>query len=189
MSDIILASGSPRRAEILTNLGYEFIVILPTCDESGVDHLPPDQQVLSLAERKAGCVAQLHPDKIVIGSDTLVYGEGQVLGKPRDKADAIRMLALLSGKTHQVYTGLCVCYQGKKISLTSCAEVDFHPMTQEEIDWYVQSGEPMDKAGAYAIQGLGSRFIRGIRGDFFTIMGLPAHLVYKTVEEIKKMAR
>lgn len=185
MTEIILASGSPRRAEILKNLGYDFTIILPTCDEDGVSHLPPAEQVEHLAERKARSVLAQYPESIVIGSDTLVYCDNQVLGKPQGFEDAVRMLGMLSGRTHKVYTGLCVCRKNEIITLADSAEVTFFPMTQNEIEWYAASGEPMDKAGAYAVQGLGSRFIQSIRGDFYTVMGLPAGPVYRAIEKLR----
>lgn len=186
MTQLILASGSPRRAEILKNLGYDFSVVLPTCDEDGVGHLPPAEQVTHLAERKARSVLTLHPDALVVGSDTLVYCDNQVLGKPEGFEDAVRMLGMLSGRTHTVYTGLCVCCGSETVLLAESAEVTFFPMTPSEIEWYAASGEPMDKAGAYAVQGLGSRFIQSIRGDFYTVMGLPAGLVYRAIEKLSK---
>ncbi len=178
---LILASGSPRRAEILTMLGYNFEIIPADCDESTGD-LTADKAVAILAERKAQSVAESHPDCTVLGSDTLVTVDGAVLGKPTDAEDAARMLRLLSGRTHTVYTGVSVI-TGDLVT-TECvgAKVTFRELSDGEIADYIATGEPMDKAGAYGIQGRGAMLIEGIEGDFFCVMGLPAaktHLMLK----------
>ena len=178
---LILASASPRRAEILSMLGYQFEFIPAQCDEN-TDGLTAKEAVGELARRKAQAVANLYPDLAVLGSDTLVTLEGKVLGKPKTEADAIEMLTTLSGKTHSVFTGISVVKGSECITEVVEAKVTFRTLTKEEIADYVATGEPMDKAGAYGIQGKGAILIDYIEGDFFNVMGLPAarvHLLLK----------
>ncbi len=170
---MILASQSPRRAEILSMLGYEFEVLAADCDEH-TGSIPAIEAVRVLAERKAQAVARLKPDQTVIGSDTLVTLDGSLIGKPKDALDAKRMLRLLSGRTHTVYTGVAIVSQGKTESFVSGAEVEFYPLSDDDIDRYVATAEPLDKAGAYGIQGRGAVLVKGIKGDYLTIVGLPA---------------
>jgi len=139
--------------------------------------------VRRLSEAKA-FAAPLGPGEVVLGADTIVVIDGQVLEKPRDAADAARMLALLSGREHEVITGICLRTQARKIVDVATTRVRFVPLTDEERDAYVASGEPMDKAGAYAIQGLASKFIDRIEGDYFNVVGLPVALVYRLLQEI-----
>ncbi len=176
---LILASGSPRRAEILEMLGYEFTVEVADCDES-VDDVSAADAVAILSRRKAQAVADLHTDDIesgavILGSDTLVTLDGAILGKPTNEADAVRMLRMLSGRTHTVYTGVTVI---GTVALTqvSAARVKFAELSDSDIERYVATGEPNDKAGAYGIQGRGAVLIDGIDGDFFTVMGLPSRM-------------
>jgi len=169
----ILASASPRRREICAIAGIP-VEIVPASAESPLDRtLPLEEAVRLVAKDKAEEVATRFPDRIVIGADTVVAIGSRILGKPRDKADADAMLRLLSGHTHTVCTGVWVCFPGNGAGFTDTAEVDFYPLTEQEIATYIDSGEPMDKAGAYGIQRLGMRFIRGIRGDFYSVVGLP----------------
>ena len=185
---IVLASQSPRRAEILTSLGLQFTVSPSDFDEESLspEDFLPEQLVTTLAREKAKTVATQYPDCAVIGADTVVVLQnGQVLGKPRDVDDANRMLGLLSGNTHQVYTGIAVvCPEHNQIqpeqsqiqSDALMSQVTMRPLTPEEIEAYVQTREPMDKAGAYAIQGLGSVFIQRVEGCFFNVMGFSPYL-------------
>ena len=170
---VILASQSPRRKELLGLLLEDFQVEVSQADESVDWSMGARKAVEELALRKARAVACRHPGDTVIGSDTVVVLDGQVLGKPADEADAARMLRALSGRRHQVCTGVGVISPAGERSLVSVTQVEFYPLTDEEIRWYVSTGEPMDKAGAYGIQGKGCRFIRGIEGDYFTVVGLP----------------
>ena len=174
---LILASASPRRAEILSMLGYEFEIIPASCDEN-THGLTAKEAVGELARRKAQAVADLYPDRTVLGSDTLVTLEGKVLGKPKSEEDAANMLRTLSGKTHSVFTGISAVSGNKSVTETVEAKVTFRTLTEKEIADYIATGEPMDKAGAYGIQGKGAILVDSIEGDFFNVMGLPAARVY-----------
>ena len=178
---IVLASKSPRRRELLSRLGekmgFEFEIIVSEVDESVEDGIYPEEAVRILAERKGRAVAEsVGSDSLVISSDTLVELDGEALGKPIDKADATRMLTALSGRGHFVRTGVAVHYKGKVVSGVASTEVVFSPLTSEDIEAYVDSGEPMDKAGAYGIQGGAGKFVREYRGDFDTVVGLSLRL-------------
>jgi len=181
---IILASASPRRKELLNLIGPDFEVDVSTefNEHTGADFLDPKSLVAKNAEGKAKEVAKRHKDGLILGVDTVVaLQNGQILGKPTDVDDAFRMLKLLQGKTHTVWTAIHFidAIAGKELSSQDCTEVTFLEMTDEEIKSYIQTGEPMDKAGAYAIQGLGSKFIKGINGDFFNVMGLSVRKTYE----------
>lgn len=182
MKPLILASSSPRRREILTKLGWEFAVI-PAQNEESIDPaLPLEQAVRLVAQKKAEEIAARYPDHIVIGADTVVAVDGQVLGKPADGRQACAMLRQLAGRTHEVLTGVYVCHPdwpGGGRGFTDCAQVTFYPADDEEIAAYVATGEPMDKAGAYGVQEKGLRFVKGIHGDFYTVMGLPGARLYR----------
>lgn len=172
--DMILASGSPRRKELLTQMGLSYRVMVSDADETVDPSLSPNRQVTLISRRKAEAVAaETGPDPLIIAADTIVALEDQVMGKPHSEGEAIRMLTHLQGKTHQVYTGLTLLQGGREETHVECTAVTFRPMTEAEIEAYVASGEPMDKAGAYGIQGLGGMFIKGIQGDYFNVMGLP----------------
>lgn len=174
MERLILASASPRRREICEKLGLDFDVIPALGEEPPDPALPLSAAVTAVARAKAGEVAALHPGRLVLGADTVVAApSGAILGKPRDPEDARRMLALLSGKRHRVVTGVWLCGPGIADGFADEAMVEFMPLDPAEIRAYVDTGEPLDKAGAYAIQGRGMRFVRGIAGDFYTVMGLP----------------
>lgn len=186
---IILASKSPRRKEILTMLGVRFDVVSTDADESSTI-TDPALLVRELALRKGRAVRELlvreghfDEDTLIIASDTVVAAEGTILGKPTDNADAARMLRMLSGKTHHVISGIALLQGTREIADFDRTAVRFAPMTDKEILWYVQSGEPRDKAGAYAVQGLASLFIEGITGDYFNVVGLPVHKLDGLVRE------
>lgn len=170
---LILASQSPRRAELLERLGLSFVVRPADIDESYFAHETPEAHAERLAREKAEVVAAAEPHAVVIGSDTIVVVDGDVLGKPRDPRDAVRMLTRLSGREHQVYTGIAVAAGGSVESALERVSVRFRPLRDEEVKEYVATGEPMDKAGAYGIQGFGSSIVESITGDYFAVMGLP----------------
>ena len=169
--ELILASQSPRRKELLTLLGHPFRVQVASVEET-MEDLPIAQAVARLSHRKAAAIGA-DADQIVIGADTIVVLDGNVLGKPRDAEDAIRMLRSLSGRTHQVMTGVCVMSREQVLTHTEITQVTFRPLTEQEIVAYVATKEPMDKAGAYGIQGGAARFVEGIQGDYYNVMGLP----------------
>lgn len=171
---IVLASQSPRRQDLLGQMGLEFTTRSPQIDEDAFQGRDARDLVQTLSREKARWVAaQLPGDPIVIGADTVVVRDGTILGKPKDPADARAMLASLSGRTHQVYTGVTVCQGDKVVTQAEETQVTFRPLTQQEIACYVATGEPMDKAGAYGIQGLGGLLVAGIQGDYHNVVGLP----------------
>ena len=173
--DIILASQSPRRKELLGQMGLRgFKVASPQVDETVEEHLPPAQVVEQLSRRKALAVAgQADGDELIIAADTVVALEGAVLGKPADQREAFAMLTALSGNRHYVYTGLTVIQGERVVTQHECTTVTFRDLEPEEISNYIDTGEPMDKAGAYGIQGLGAMLVSGIEGDYFNVVGLP----------------
>jgi septum formation protein len=175
---LVLASGSPRRKELLAGLGLCFEVITSDVDESIAPGTDPAEAVQELAYRKALSVANTLSGGLVLGADTVVALDGQILGKPADAQEAKRMLAMLSGRTHNVYTGIALIEAGTNRAVRDVKEtqVVMKELTPEEIDAYVATGEPLDKAGAYGIQGLASTFITDIHGDYFAVVGLPLHL-------------
>ena len=184
---LILASGSPRRRELMEMLCPENLEIVPAVGEEAADPaLPPDELVKALSRAKAAevqsrCAA---PDDAVIGADTVVALDGAVLGKPRDKADARRMLRALSGRTHTVYTGVTVLRGAQSLSHAERTEVRFRALSDEEIERYIATGEPMDKAGAYGAQGYASLFVEHLDGDFFNVMGLPLCALGKLLKQL-----
>lgn len=188
MKRIILASQSPRRRELLTQIGLKFEVI-PSTVEEVITSTNSVEVVQELAQQKARDVANVAAKEtpkeslLVIGADTIVVYEGKILGKPGDKEDAVRMLTMLQGKEHSVYTGVALLTGEQEIIFAEETRVQMCPMTPEEIAWYVNTGEPMDKAGAYGIQGLCARFIRQIQGDYNNVVGLPVGRIY---QELKK---
>ncbi|HOA15189.1 MAG TPA: Maf family protein [Bacillota bacterium] len=185
MAGLILASASPRRVELLEALKIEFEVVPSNADETVEDGLSPGTLVEALARAKASAVSASRPKDLVLGADTVVAIGGQVLGKPKDCDDAARMLRMLQGRSHEVYTGICVKREADGFERVAheVTEVRFLPMSEEEIASYVGTGEPLDKAGAYAIQGFGTLFISGITGDYFNVVGLPLRLVAEMLEE------
>lgn len=180
---LILASGSPRRAEILRSAGFSFAVHPMDVDESVPEGTLPRHAAGELARRKARAAAARWPEAVILASDTLVAPGALILGKPADEADAERMLRLLSGRSHTVYTGVCVCGDGREVCEVLPTEVEFLELSTEQIRRYIATGEPMDKAGAYAIQGRGGMFIRRICGDYYAVMGLPLSRTAQILEE------
>lgn len=177
--NIILASTSPRRKELLGNLGLEFQIINPDVLENSNLALP-QEYVMDHASIKANAINL--SDSLVIAADTIVWCEGKILEKPRDSEDAKQILQSLSGRVHQVYTGVCCRYQNKEICFFEMTEVEFYPLSLEFIKKYIATGEPMDKAGAYGIQGLGQIMVRKIKGNYANVMGLPTS---KLAKELK----
>ncbi|WP_251448642.1 Maf family protein [Vermiculatibacterium agrestimuris] len=172
--DIVLASQSPRRQELLKQMGLTYRVHAVDIDEHMERSLAPGQLVEAISrEKAAACAALEGPEPLIIAADTVVAWNDQVLGKPADPADACRMLRALSGQTHTVFTGFTVRRGEGAVTRSERTEVTFRALTEAEISAYVRTGEPMDKAGAYGIQGLGSLLVEGIRGDYFNVMGLP----------------
>ena len=184
---LILASGSPRRKEILEELGYQFDIKTGDFDESTVPMDDPKEGVQKLALGKA--LAAVDGPGLYLGSDTVVVLDNVVMGKPSNPEDAKQMLRSLSGRTHEVCTGVALVEKNERDEIVSnetfveATEVTFFDLSDEEIDWYVGTGEPMDKAGAYGIQGLGRVLVEGIRGDYETVVGLPAARVYRALRE------
>lgn len=181
---LILASGSPRRSELLSLMGIDFSVCPVDVDEHMTGE--PDKVVSALAEKKAEAAARLNPGETVVGADTLVYCDGETMGKPKDEADAFRMLKKLSGNTNTVYTGVCVIEGGTGRMQVRCdsAEVHFCVISDDSAIRYIASGEPMDKAGAYGAQGMGGMFVKSITGSPSNVIGLPMHLVREMLMEI-----
>ena len=163
---IVLASQSPRRRQLLGQMGLEFTTQSPEIDESAFHGRDARDLVETLSRQQT-------PDTLVIGADTVVVLDGDILGKPRDGAEAEAMLAALSGRDHQVFTGVTLCQGDRILTQAEETQVTFRPLTGQEIRQYVSTGEPMDKAGAYGIQGLGGLLVEGIRGDYHNVMGLP----------------
>jgi septum formation protein len=192
---LVLASGSPRRQELLRNAGIPFTVQPADIPEAPLDGESPRACAERLARLKAQAVSREKPSDYVLGADTIVVVDGQILGKPLDQADAARMLRLLSARSHEVITGVCLVGPGNSVpgsqfSVPSFADgrsettvVTMGKISDREIRDYVASGEPMDKAGAYAIQGMASRWVLRIEGDYFNVVGLPVSLVFRTLQE------
>ena len=180
---LILASASPRRLQLLNLITTDFSVITADTDETAPHGTDVADAVKLLAERKAAAVFANHTQDIVIGADTLVECDGEVLGKPQNFEDAARMLRNLSGNEHRVHTGVCVIAAGKRHILHEKSTVVFHKLEEAEIKAYIATGEPMDKAGAYGIQEKGSLFVRRIEGDYFNIMGLPIAALYRVLRD------
>lgn len=175
---IILASGSPRRAEIMGSVGWTFTKDVPDVDESEIPGEPPEDYVQRLAKTKAEAVAARHPGETVLGADTTVVLNGQIIGKPLDESDAARMLKMLSGNWHDVLTGIAIARNGETHVGLQRTQVKFAELSDAEIDFLVELGEPLDKAGAYAVQAQAALFIEGIEGDYWNVVGLPINLVY-----------
>jgi septum formation protein len=181
---LILASASPRRHELLQSAGIEHLVRAAVIPEERLPHESPVAYVQRLAEEKARAVEHETSD-IVLGVDTVVCLDGQVFGKPSGTDDARRMLRLLSGRDHWVRTGICLLAPEKCLIDCAATKVSFERLTDNEIEEYTRSGEPRDKAGAYAIQGLAAKFVRSIEGCYFNVVGLPVSLVYRRLQELR----
>lgn len=187
MEKLLLASSSPRRAEILRAVNWPFHALATHIDETLIAEESATQAVERLALAKAEAAAKRHPSALVLGADTMVVVDSEILGKPSDESDARRMLRLLSDKWHDVLTGVALVRtegDGCRVVAHERTQVRFAAMSEAEIDWYVKSGEPMDKAGAYAAQGRAALFIEEIKGDYWNVVGLPIRLVYKLAGEI-----
>ena len=180
---LVLASKSPRRSEILKNAGIDFTVRVADSDETIPDGTKPEDAVVFLAARKALAVERAD-DETVLGADTIVVLDDKILGKPKDREDAYNMIKSLSGRVHSVFTGVCAVGNGMSLTFAEETKVEFYQLTEDEINEYISTDEPYDKAGAYGIQGLASKFISGIQGDYFNVVGFPVSSVYKKI--IKK---
>lgn len=179
MSSIILASGSPRRKELLEQIGISFTIEVSGIEEVVTKTLP-HEVVMELSAQKALDVkSKVQEDKVVIGADTVVAFGKEIMGKPKDEADAFRMIKLLQGQSHQVYTGVTICYGQEAYSFYEETKVNVYPMSEEQIWDYIKTGEPMDKAGAYGIQGRFAAYVKGIEGDYNNVVGLPAGRLYQ----------
>ena len=207
---LVLASASPRRRELLSQIGLEFTVMPSTKAEnaktteagalvqelsrqkavdiweqlSGDQGQNPDadQEQISEETQEPNLYGKRQPELLVIGADTVVCCEGKILGKPHSREAAAEMLTALQGRIHEVYTGVTLYSQSETVTFFECTQVEFYPMTEAEISDYIDSKEPMDKAGAYGIQGLGARFVKGIRGDYNNVVGLPAGRLYQELK-------
>lgn len=207
---LVLASASPRRRELLSQIGLEFTVMPSTKEEnaktteagalvqelsrqkavdiweqlSGGQGQNPDADQEQIAEetQEPNLNGKRQPELLVIGADTVVCCEGKILGKPHSREAAAEMLTALQGRSHEVYTGVTLYSQSETVTFFECTQVEFYPMTEVEISEYIDSKEPMDKAGAYGIQGLGARFVKGIRGDYNNVVGLPAGRLYQELK-------
>lgn len=182
---LVLASKSPRRSEILKNAGIDFTVRVADADETIPEGTPPEEAVVFLATRKAMAVERAE-DETVLGADTVVVLDNKILGKPKDKNEAFNMIKSLSGRVHSVFTGVCIVEKGRSITFAEETEVEFLPLTDNEINAYIDTSEPYDKAGAYGIQGIASKFVRRINGDYFNVVGLPISAIYKKFEKFFK---
>lgn len=181
---LVLASGSPRRAEILNSVGWDFEKAIPDVDESVVSGEPPEEYVKRLAVEKATAVASSYRDRLVLAADTTVVIDGEIIGKPADLDDARRMIARLAGNWHAVLTGVAVSQNGLVSVGIQSTQVKFASMSDAEIDFLVKNGDPLDKAGGYAVQAQAALFIEGIEGDYWNVVGLPISLVYRLVADL-----
>lgn len=184
MKKIILASASPRRKELLTLAGIDFTVKAADTDETLPSDISPAEAVLTLSKRKAHAAAELEKNAVIIGADTVVAVDGKILGKPRNADEAFGMLSSLSGRSHSVFTGVCITDGEKEISFFEKTEVTFFELTEEEIRAYIATGDCFDKAGAYGIQSKGYTLVKKIDGDYFNVVGLP---IAETVRKLKQL--
>ena len=182
MTRYVLASASPRRKQLLEWAEVDFEVIVHPTDESYPAHLPPEEVAVYIAEQKAAAVEKKAAGRTVIAADTIVVLNGEIIGKPKDREDAINILSRLSGNTHRVITGVAIYHSSKNISFSDITEVQFHSLTAEQISFYVDKYGPYDKAGAYAIQEwIGVVGIKSVNGDFYNVMGLPVSRVVQAL--------
>ncbi|MDR2560116.1 MAG: Maf family protein [Oscillospiraceae bacterium] len=179
---LILASASPRRRELLKSAGYKFKII-PAESEEIIPEAKPEEAAVLTAKSKALEVSAKHPDDVILAADTIFFISGEIMNKPKDEADAFRMLNILSGARHTVITAVCIIYKNRIRSFFGRTSVEFYKLSEDDIDAYIKTGEPFDKAGAYGIQEKGALLVKGIRGDFYNVMGLP---LARTVRELKK---
>ncbi len=181
---MILASQSPRRKELLGFITSDFSVIPAAGEERIPEGASPEETVLALSRQKAEEIFAEHKGETIIGADTVVAIDGEILGKPRDEAHAAEMLRKLSGRVHSVFTGVCVIFpDGSLECFAEETKVEFYELTEREIADYIATGDPMDKAGAYGIQGFGALLVEGIQGDYFNVMGLPVCMLGQTLKE------
>lgn len=186
MNKIVLASQSPRRKQLMELLDYDFIVAKSDIEEVFDYSLTVQEIAMDLALQKAKDVAKFFQDSIVLGFDTIVVQEDHVLGKPKDDEDAKRMLTMLSGNTHQVITGVAICYKDEEEVFYASTNVVFQSLENQEIMDYIKAKEHIDKAGAYGIQGEAAKFVREIQGDFYNVMGLPVSMLYEKLKKYKR---
>lgn len=184
---LILASGSPRRKELLSLITPDFEIRVSAAEEKVDPSLSPDETVCSLAAQKAAAVEpSLSDGDVLIAADTVVYIDGGILGKPHSREEAFSMLAALSGRKHTVYTGVCISDGKKRVSFAERTEVEFFALTAGEINAYIDTGEPFDKAGAYGIQGRGALLVKGIEGDYYNVMGFPVARASRELAAFRK---
>jgi len=182
--NIILASRSPRRAFLLKNVGLQFEQI-PSHIEENLNGMQPEDFVIHYSQKKAEAIQKIHTDSFIIGADTIVVLNNKIIGKPQNNEDAFQILKKLSGKCHEVLTGVSILLHDSQVSDIAKTKVYFNPISDEDIREYVSTGEPMDKAGAYGIQGYGSQFIDKIKGCYFNVMGFPIPLFYEMCIKFK----
>ena len=180
---VVLASASPRRKELLGFIYDNFEICVSDVKEETSETLTPEETVKELARMKGAAVSENHSEDTVISADTVVVLDDMILGKPHSKDDAFNMLRSLSGRSHTVYTGVAVFDKENAFTFADKTEVTFYPLSDEEINRYIDSGEPFDKAGGYGIQGKGSVMIQSIKGDYYNVMGLPVALLYRKLKE------
>ena len=188
-NNIVLASASPRRQELLKQITDSFIVKVSSVEEIIPEGMLCDEVPQFLATLKAKDVATDFPNDLVIGADTCVLCDGKILGKPKDEDDAFNMLSDLSGKTHSVITGCALVKAEKSISFSVTTEVEFFDLTEDEINKYIKTNEPFDKAGGYGIQGKGSLFVKRINGDYFNVVGLPIAQLNRVIDSFSKFTK
>ena len=186
---IILASKSPRRIELLKLIYNDFEFIPSNIDETIPDNIEVQNAAEYLAVQKAKAIALENKDSLVIGCDTVVMSDGEILGKPKSRENAVEMLMKLSGKRHTVISGVCLYKDSMSYSFSDSTDVEFYPIYSAEAIAYTETGEPMDKAGAYGIQGRGALFIRGIIGDYYNVMGLPVARLKREIERFERMIK
>ncbi|MDE6087646.1 MAG: Maf family protein [Oscillospiraceae bacterium] len=186
---IVLASGSPRRQELLKFVTDDFELCRLSVDETLPQGMPVEVAAMFLADKKAKAGAELFPDQIVIGCDTVVILDDEIMGKPKDRDDAFSMLRKLSGETHIVMTGVALYYGTKSSVFTAETQVTFYELSDEEINAYLDTGEPFDKAGAYGIQGKGALLVRHIEGDYFNVVGLPIAALSRNLKQFENAVK
>lgn len=183
--NVTLASASPRRKELLKMICKDFKVVPADIDESFSNEINPFEVAEKIAVKKAQAISD--ENSLIIACDTVVILGEKIMGKPKDELSAFEMLSDLSGKVHTVITGVCLCYKGKSYSFSEKTEVEFYPLLIEEINEYIKTGEPFDKAGAYGIQGLGGVLVKGIKGDFYNVVGLPVSRLKREISRFLKI--